>query len=199
MRRSQIGSSRVGLRMAGQQRENRIGVARGAQLCGERGIAQDAGDARQGFQVVSPGVFGREQHENQINRRAVQRLKINRPVEPCENAVYPRGFRQLGMRDGDAIANAGRPEFFSLPYRVEYFAVGQTGHPGGAFAYILQSLFLGNGFQRWQYRLGANQIGQWHGMLNPDRRRVRLWPGQYWYRLSSNAVLACSVSIGGNR
>ena len=56
---------------------------------GDRGIAQQPRDARQRFEMIGAGAFGREQQKNEIDRLVVERLEIDRAVEPREQPEQP--------------------------------------------------------------------------------------------------------------
>ena len=57
---------------------------RGAQFVRDGGIAQEPRDARQRLEVIGAGAFRREQQKDQIDRLIVERLEIDRPLEPGE-------------------------------------------------------------------------------------------------------------------
>ena len=52
--------------------------------------------------------FWRYKQENQIDREPVQSLEVDRPLKSRENAKNPLTFGELAVRDGDAVADAGR-------------------------------------------------------------------------------------------
>ena len=80
-----------------QHRVDRLGVARGAQLFRHVLVAQQPRDSRQRFQVIGAGAFGRQQQEDQVDRLAVHRLEIDRPLQPREQAEQLFQLGQLPM------------------------------------------------------------------------------------------------------
>src|SRR6185437_6667807 len=88
--------------------ENRIECFRvlgRAQLVGDRRIAQEPRHPRQRLQMIGAGAFRRQQKENQIDRLAVERFEVDRPIEPREQPEQTRQMRHLAMRYGDAVAD----------------------------------------------------------------------------------------------
>jgi len=70
--------------------------------------------------VIGPGPFGREQQEHQVDGLVVQRIEIHGRFQPCEHAGDMLDADDLAVRDGDAIADAGRAEPFPLQDGLEY-------------------------------------------------------------------------------
>ena len=56
----------------------------------------------------------------------VERLEIDRPLQPREHAEDALAFGELAVRDGDAVADAGRAQPLALQHRVEDFARRQA-------------------------------------------------------------------------
>ena len=102
-----------------------------AQLLRHRRIAQDAGDPRQRLQMIGAGALRREQHEDEVDRLVVERIEIDRAREPRKDADQPVERAQLAVRDGDALADAGRAQALALQQRVEDLALGKPGEPRG--------------------------------------------------------------------
>ena len=98
------------------------------------GLAQDAGDAGQRLEVVGAGALRREQQEEQVDRLAVEGLEVDRLVEAREQAEQAVELRQLAVRDGDAVADAGRAEALALQQRLEDRALVEAGEARGVRA-----------------------------------------------------------------
>ena len=78
--------------------------------------------------MIGAGRLGRDQEKNQIDRRAIERVEVDRPLEPRENPEDRFDSRQLAVRNGDAVAYAGGAETLALQQRVEDLAGGQAGN-----------------------------------------------------------------------
>ena len=115
---------------------------------GDFGVAQEASDACQRLQMIGAGAFGREQQKNQIDRLTVERLEIDRPVEPREQPEQPLQLGELAMRDGDTVADAGRAELLALHENLEDRALVLTGQLRGLGGELLQGLLLAVNPQR---------------------------------------------------
>ena len=109
-------------RLRRRHREHRIergGIARFAQARDRCGLAQKPRDARQRLQMIGACPFGREQQEDQVHRLAVERLKVDRAVEPGEQADQLLELRQLAVGNRDAVADPRAPELLALDQRLE--------------------------------------------------------------------------------
>ncbi len=71
--------------------------------------------------MIGAGIFRGEQQKHKIDRLAVERFEIDGFFEPGENAVDAAEFRQLAVRDRDAIPDAGRAETLPLQEDFENF------------------------------------------------------------------------------
>ena len=109
----------------------RLGVARVAQLARDVRIAQQPRHARQRLEMIGAGAFRREQQEDQIDRLAVERLEIDRPLQPRKQPEQLVELRQLAVRNGDAVADAGRAELLALQQDFEDRALALAGELGG--------------------------------------------------------------------
>ena len=127
------------------------------------GVAQQARNARQRLQVVGARGFRRQQQENQIDRLAVERLEIDRLVQPREQAEQPTELRQLAVRNGDAIADAGRAELLALQQHFEDRALVLAGQFGRARGQLLDRLLLAVDLERRNDRVRRDEIGERHG------------------------------------
>src|SRR5271163_1746619 len=119
-------SGRVRGRRHGQKRVERRRIAGGAQLGGDRGVAQQARARCERLEMVRAGCFRGDQHENEIDGQAVRGFEIDRTFEPGERAENVLAFGDLAMRDGDAVADPGRAEPLPLQKRVENLARRQA-------------------------------------------------------------------------
>src|SRR5690606_30754218 len=117
-------------------------VGRGAQLVGDARLAEQAGDAGERLEMVGAGALRREQQEDEIDRLVVEGLEIERLRQTREQAENARQAGQLAMRDGDAVADAGRAELLPLEQRLEDLALVETGHPGRLLGERLDDLLL---------------------------------------------------------
>ena len=108
--------------------------------------------------MVGPGVFRGDQHENEIDRQAVQSLEIDRALEPCENAENPVALGELAMGNGDAVADPGRAQPLALQDRIENLARRQARHDRRPFAHFLQGLFLAVDPQRRDHRVRPKNV-----------------------------------------
>ena len=64
--------------------------------------------------VRDPRVFGREQGKDQIHRLPINGIIIQRPLQPQKDAADPVDFFEPGMRQGEPMSHAGRPQAFAL-------------------------------------------------------------------------------------
>ena len=74
--------------------------------------------------------------------RAVRGLEIDRPLEPGEDAENALALGELAVRNGDAVADAGRAEPLALQDRIEDLARRQARDQRRALAHLLQRLLL---------------------------------------------------------
>ena len=92
------------------------------------GIAQQSRDARERLEMVGARALRRKQEENQIDRLVVERFEIDRPVEAREQTEQLVELGQLAMRNGNAIADAGRAQLLTLQQDLEDLALALAGH-----------------------------------------------------------------------
>ena len=103
-----------------------------AELARDLGIAKQARDTGQRLEMVGAGTLRGEQQENQIDRLAVERLEIDRALQPREQAEHVGELGELAVRDGDAVADSGGTELFTLQQDFEDGAIALAGPNGGA-------------------------------------------------------------------
>ena len=102
-----------------QHRVDAGGIAQLAQPLDERLGAQQAGDSRQGLEVIGTGADRGEEHHDQVDGLIVYRLEIDRMLETGEGGGYPVETRKLAMRNRDAIAQPCRAEGLASVDRLE--------------------------------------------------------------------------------
>ena len=112
--------------------------------------------------MIGAGAFRREQEENQIDRLAVERLEIDRTIEPRKQPEQARQMRHLAVRYGDAIADGGRAQLLPLHQRFEDRALVLAGQHSGARGNLLQRLLLVVDFERRKDRVRGDQINERH-------------------------------------
>ncbi len=115
--------------------------------------------------MIGAGAFRRQQQKHQIDRLAVERLEIDRPLQPREQAEHLAELGQLAVRDGDAIADAGRAELLALQqdFQDRPFALsGERRRLGGD---LLQRLLLPVDLQGRDDRVRRDEIGGRHGTV----------------------------------
>src|SRR4051812_32538970 len=95
---------------ADEQGEDRVARAGAAKLGGEAAVAQRTARAGQRLEMIGAGIGRRQDEEDEIDRKAVDRLELDRrrqPREEADDAVEPL---HLGMGKGGTGAEAGRAE-----------------------------------------------------------------------------------------
>src|SRR4051794_11725348 len=92
--------------------------------------------------MVRAGTFWREQQEHQVDRLAIERLEVDRTLEPREQAEQLLEVGQLAVRDRDAIAHASRAELLALHQGFEYQPLVQPGELRGTPRELLDRLLL---------------------------------------------------------
>ena len=101
---------------------------------------------------------------------AVERLEIDRLVEPRREPEQVREPGELAVRDGDALADAGRAEALALQQRVEDGALVEAGEARRMRGELVQRLLLAGNAHRRNDRLGRQEFEQGHRRIT--RRRV---------------------------
>ena len=89
----------------------RFGSGSAAQAVAYVGTVEHGGDLPEQFEMF----FGRglryQQDEEQVDRRAVQRVEVHGSIQVQHGADGALAARQAAVRNGDAIAEAGGAEF----------------------------------------------------------------------------------------
>ena len=102
-----------------------------------------------------------EQHENQVARAAVNRVKIYALFEPCKGPDWMRQRLNAGMRDGDAFPNAGRAEILALYHSIKDIAAIKADFLANCMGELVENLlaaFARNGSKNDTLRKEACKI-----------------------------------------
>src|SRR5215475_1053616 len=113
--------------------------------------------------MIGPGAFWREQQEYQVDRLAIERFEIDRPLQPCKDAKQLGELRQLAMRNGNTVADTGRAELLALRENFEDRPFALARQLGGLGGELLQGLFLAVDLQRRNDRIRRDEIVERHG------------------------------------
>ena len=121
--------------------------------------------------MIGAGGFRREQQKHQIDGLAVERLEIDRPLEPREQSEQLAELGQLAVRNGDAVADAGRAELLALLQDLEDRPLALAGELAGLGGELLQDLLLSVDLERRNNGIGRDEIGEQHGPV-PEIREL---------------------------
>ena len=124
--------------------------------------------ARERLEVIRAGAFRRQQQEHDIDRLIVQRLEIDRGVQPRENARNAVEIGEFAVRNGDSLADAGRAETLTLQDRVENRPGGDARQFRCLFRDCLEKLFLGAHPQIRDDRFLSDNITEIHSSVLAD-------------------------------
>ena len=113
-------------------------------------------------EVIGTSRFGREQQENEIDRLAVQRFKVDGPFQAGKQAKQLVELRELAMGDGNAVADAGRAELLPLQQRLENHPLALAGQFRGAGGQFLDHLLLAGDLQCRNDRVRRHKVGERH-------------------------------------
>src|SRR5512139_996329 len=144
---------------SGEQRKDRVLRAGAAQLGDRRLVAQCATDPRERLQMVGAGIGGREQEEDEIDGKPVDRGELDRRVEPREISEDAADTLELAVRDGDPAPEAGRAKALALvdargdPFRRD------AGEARGGGRKLLEQRFLVGDRHPRVYRGDGYKIG----------------------------------------
>ena len=89
-------------------------VLRAPQGGEQRLVPEGAGDAGEGAELAPLRPGRQEQEADEVDRPAVDRLEVDRPLEPGEQPVGDGDPGQAGVRDRGAAAHARRAEPLAL-------------------------------------------------------------------------------------
>ena len=123
--------------------------------------------------MVGAGAFRRQQHEDQIHRLAVERLEIDRPIEPCEQPEQLVEPDELAVRNGDPVADSGRAQLLALQQGLENAALALPGQLRGLRGKLLDRLLLAVDLQRRKDCVRRDEIVERHGTRSGDRQNLR--------------------------
>src|SRR5690606_17429146 len=97
-----------------------IGIARGDEPLADLVPADEPGDAAERLDVRARGGVRTDEHEEQLDRLAVQRVEVHGlPREPGSHAQIRHSGR-LAMRDRDAVPDPGGKNGFAFPDGAEH-------------------------------------------------------------------------------
>jgi hypothetical protein len=113
-------SGRARPRLLGQQCVDGVGAVGLAKLLAQIALSQDARDAGQSAQVLGAGVRRREEGEDQVHRTVVDGVELDRLFETHEDSPDAPQALESRMRDGDPVADAGRPGGLALDETFEH-------------------------------------------------------------------------------
>ena len=123
--------------------------------------------------MIGPRALGCQEEENEVDRLPVERLEIDRALEPREQADQLFEVRQLAVRDRDAVADPGAAELFALHQRFENQPLALPGQLGGARRKLMDRLLLAVHFEGRDDRIRRHEIGERHcnrsGMMGYGR------------------------------
>ncbi len=77
--------------------------------------------------MIGTGAHGRQQHHHQVHRLIVHGVEVDRLVEAGEGRRHALEPLDLAMRNGNAIAQAGRAQLLPARQGREDFLLGECG------------------------------------------------------------------------
>ena len=102
------------------------------------------------------------------NRLIVEGFEIDRRMKTGENTRNPIEIGELAVRNGNALANAGRAKAFALQDRVENGARGKARHFGRFFRDSLKKLLFGTNPQIRDDRFLGDNVAECHALILAD-------------------------------
>src|SRR5215472_9589713 len=118
--------------------------------------------------MVGAGGFRREQQKHEIDRLTVERLELHGPFESRKQSEQLIELRQLAVRNGDAVADAGRTELLALLQNLQDRSLALTAELGGLGGQLLQDLLLAVDLERRNDGVRRDEIGEKHGPFSED-------------------------------
>ena len=112
--------------------------------------------------MIGARAFGSEQQENQIDRLAVERFEIHRPLQPREQAEHIGELGELAVRNGDAVADAGGAELFTLQQNFQNRTLALTRELGRTRGEFLDRLLFAVDHERRNNCRRRDEIGERH-------------------------------------
>src|SRR5262249_38402152 len=115
--------------------------------------------------MVGAGGFRREQQKHEIDRLTVECLELHGSLESRKQSEQLVELRQLAVRNGDAVTNAGRTELLALLQNLKNRSLALAAELGGLGGQLLQRLLLGVDFERRKEGFRRDEIGEKHGLF----------------------------------
>jgi hypothetical protein len=109
----------VAFKGRGQHGPQLPGCFEAAQFVHDGFGAQQARHAGQRLEMIGASAGRRQQHDDKIDRLVIDRIELDRLVQPGEQGNDLIKAGDLAMGNGDAIAQAGRPQLFTAGDRSE--------------------------------------------------------------------------------
>src|ERR1700675_2597610 len=110
--------------------------------------------------MIGSSSLRRKQQAHEIDRRRIERLEIDRSLEPCKQSEQLVELGQLAVRNGDAVADSGRAQLLALLQDLQDRALALPAELGRLGGELLQDLFLAVDLQRWNDCTGRDEIGE---------------------------------------
>ncbi len=113
--------------------------------------------------MVGAGGFRREQQKHEIDRLTVERLELHGSLESRKQSEQLTELRQLAVRNGDAVTDAGRTQLLALLQNLQDRSLALTAELGGLGGQLLQDLLLAVDLERRNDGVRRDEIGEKHG------------------------------------
>src|SRR5215470_4843149 len=118
--------------------------------------------------MVGAGGFRREQQKHEIDRLTVERLELHGSLESRKQSEQLTELRQLAVRNGDAVTDAGRTELLALLQNLQDRSLALAAELGGLGSQLLQNLLLAVDLQRRNDGIRRDEIDEQHGPFSED-------------------------------
>src|SRR5262249_207229 len=105
----------------------------------------------------------REQQKHKIDGLTVERLELHGPFESRKQSEQLIELRQLAVRNGDAVTDAGRTELLALLQNLQDRSLALAAELGGLGGQLLQNLLLAVDLERRNDGVRRDEIGEKHG------------------------------------
>src|SRR5262249_41118717 len=133
----------------------------------------------QGAEVIAGPVLRRDEQDEHMDRLSIETVEGHPGAGQGDGADQPLDAGVLGMRGGDASADAGGAEQFAVQDGLnDIFELAPLEVPRAAQAldHLAYHPFLGGGRQLWDDRLADHEIGHAHAWspFGPPRAWARL-------------------------
>ncbi len=112
--------------------------------------------------MVCTSVLGGEEAEDDVDRRVVERLELDRAGEAEQERLQLIEADELAVRDRDPAADTGRAEPFALIERVEDLALRKPRLASGDLAHLLERVLLRVRVEAVHHRTGGEYVGDVH-------------------------------------